>query len=395
MKRIAAEYLFDGTGSEPLENGYVEFEEDGTVISTGVGKGPDAEPDFRRGILLPGFVNSHCHLELSHLRGKFARHSGMSGFINQINELRDSTTVANKRAEAAGWMDSLWKQGVSAMADISNCDDTFLIKSQSPLYTRTFLEVFGTEPQDCDDVMASVRKLAEEARTFGIDAAPTPHACYTMSPELVTAAAAEGLASGYLSYHSEESPEEEELMISGTGALADNYRGRHLSTPPVTGKPSLMYFTDRLLQVHEPPFEEHILLVHNVCLTQEALDYALMYMKNPFWAICPLSNLFIHDVLPPVGLMRRNGLKITLGTDSLSSNDTLDMVAEMYCLQKAFPDVPLGEIIRWATFNGADFLSKTDILGSLEPGKRPGIVWIGDISAGGRLTQDSTSRRII
>ena len=116
---------------------------------------------------------------------------------------------------------------------------------QLPLYTRTFLEVFGTEPQDCGSVIGGVRKLSEEAASSGIDAAPTPHACYTMSPELVTAASAEGLAAGYLSYHSEESQEEEDLLISGTGALADNYHGRHLSTPPVTGKPSLMYFVDR------------------------------------------------------------------------------------------------------------------------------------------------------
>ena len=395
MKRIAAEYVFTGTGGDPVRNAYVEYGEDGTVTSFGVSPDVDAEPDFRRGILVPGFVNSHCHLELSHLRGKFAKGTGMSGFINQINELRDSTDAEGRKAAAAGWMDILWKQGVSAMADISNCDETFRLKSESPVYTRTFLEVFGTEPEDCAAVIDGVRRLADEARKYGIDAAPTPHACYTMSPELVTASAAEGLASGFLSYHSEESREEEDMMISGTGALADNYRGRHLSTPPVTGKPSLMYFTDRLLKVHRPPFEEQILLVHNVCLTQEALDYASGYLHNLWWAVCPLSNIFIHNALPPVPLMRKNGLRITVGTDSLSSNDTLDMVKEMYCLQEAFTEVPLGEIVQWATSNGAGFLAKSDILGTLEPGKRPGIVWIKDVSADGRLTAGSSSERII
>lgn len=395
MKRIAAEYLYTGVETEPVRNGFVEYADDGTIVAVGVCDDPASEPDFRNGIIVPGFVNAHCHLELSHLKGKFRKGTGMAGFIDQINELRDFTSVENKKAAAAKWLDILWKQGVSAMADISNCDETFQIKSQSPLYTRSFLEVFGTEPEDCDAIIADVRKLAAEAASYGIDAAPTPHACYTMSPDLVTAASAEGLASGFLSYHSEESDEEEALLISGTGALADNYHGRHLSTPPVTGKPSLMYFVDRLLKVHEPPFDEHILLVHNVCLTREALDYALKYLKNVWWAICPLSNIFIHNALPPIALMRENGLKIALGTDSLSSNDTLDMVAEMYCISRAFPDVPLGEIIGWATFNGADFLGKTDTLGSLLPGRRPGIVLIGNIAPTGELTRESHSERII
>ena len=101
MKRIAAEYVFTGTGGDPVRNAYVEYGEDGTVTSFGVSPDVDAEPDFRRGILVPGFVNSHCHLELSHLRGKFAKGTGMSGFINQINELRDSTDAEGRKAAAA------------------------------------------------------------------------------------------------------------------------------------------------------------------------------------------------------------------------------------------------------------------------------------------------------
>ncbi len=395
MKRTASDFIYTGLSPEPLRNAYVEYDDDGTIVSVGLCPDPAAEPDFRHGAIVPGLVNSHCHLELSHLQGKFTKGSGMSGFINQINELRDSTSVENKRKIAAEWLGILWNQGVSAMSDISNCDDTFRLKSESPMYTRTFLEVFGTEPEDCASVMDDVRRLAEKAAECRIDAAPTPHACYTMSPELLTAASAEALAAGYLSYHSEESPEEDDLMISGAGALADNYNGRHLSTPPVTGKQSLYYFTDRLRKVHEGPFDEHILLVHNVCLTQEALDYAMQYMKNVWWAVCPLSNIFIHNALPPVPLMRRNGLRITVGTDSLSSNDTLDMVREMFCLQESFKDVPFGEILQWATYNGAEFLSREDTLGSLEEGKKPGIVLIRNVDADGRLTADSISERVI
>ena len=152
------------------------------------------------------------------------------------------------------------------MADISNCDDSFLVKKESPMYTRTFLVVFGTEPEDCASVMKGVMKLKEKADSLGLDAAPTPHACYTMSPELVTAVSAEGLKSGFLSFHSEETQEEEDMLKYGTGAMWENRKAAGMSVPPVTGESSLLYFIDRLLKAHPAPFDEHILLVHEVCM---------------------------------------------------------------------------------------------------------------------------------
>ena len=395
MNRIAASYLYTLESAEPLRNGFVEYDDDGTVLRTGRCEDIASEERFYDGAVVPGFVNAHCHIELSHLQGKFRKGTGMAGFIDQINEMRDSSGREDRIESVRLWMERLWKQGVSAMADISNCDDSFGVKASSPLYTRTFLEVFGTEPEDCDSVIASVRELAEKAAEYGLDAAPTPHSCYTMSPELLTAASAEGLKSGFLSYHSQESHEEEEMIMHGAGALWNNRRCAGMSTPPVTGKPSLMYFIDRLEKAHAAPFAEHILLVHNVCLTQEAVDAALAVMKNAYWAICPLSNIFIHDALPPVELMRKNGLKITVGTDSLSSNDTLDMVKELHCLQTAFPEVPLGEMLVWACRNGAEFLGKEGILGTIAPGKRPGLVFVDRLDGDGRLSAGSSSVRIV
>lgn len=394
MKRIAAKYLYSGLDLNPIENAFVEFEEDGTIVSVGRTDKPENEPVYYDGIVMPGFVNSHCHLELSHLKGRFVKGTGMAGFIDQINALRDSKSRECKIEEASEWLDLLWKRGVSAMADISNCNDTFRMKSESPLYTRTFLEVFGTEPEDCESVISSVRKLNEEADAAGIDAAPTPHSCYTMSPELLSASSAEALKAGWLSYHSQESMEEEDFIKDGSGALADNRRRAGMSIPEPTGKPSLMYFIDRLCKVHPAPFEENILLVHNVCLTQEAVDAAKSVFKNVYWAVCPLSNMFIHNALPPFDLMRKNNLTITVGTDSLSSNDDLDMIKELYCIQKHCPDISLGEIIIWATDNGAKFLGKTSELGAIEVSRRPGLVFVSDVDAAGRLTEKSRSERI-
>ena len=393
MKRIAAKYVYLLTSTEPLVNGFVEVEEDGTVVRTGVCEDPAKESVFLDGALVPGFVNAHCHVELSYMKGLFRKGTGMAGFIDQINELRDTKSLEQKVSDLTQAMDSLWEQGVVAMADISNCDDSFAVKARHPMYTRTFLEVFGTEPEDCGAVMEGVRKLKAVADGFGIDAAPTPHACYTMSPELVTAVSAEGLKSGFLSFHSEETEEEEEMLKYGSGKMWENRVKAGMSVPPVTGKSSLLYFIDRLLQGHPAPFDEHILLVHECCMDQEGIDAVKAVMNHPFVAVCPLSNLFIHNALPPIDLMRRNGLKVCVGTDSLSSNDDLRIVDELFCLQRNFPEVPLGELFTWASRNGAEFLSKPEF-GTLEAGKKPGLVLVDHLDAEGRLTASSKSHRL-
>ena len=318
----------------------------------------------------------------------------MAGFIDQINAQRDNKSLEEKLQDIRHWMNLMWERGVSAMADISNCADTFAIKKESPMYTRTFLEVFGTEPEDCASVIEGVRKLKAVADTYGLDAAPTPHACYTMSPELVTAAAAEGLKSGFLSYHSEESEEEEDMLKYGRGAMWDNRKAAGMSVPPVTGESSLLYFIDRLEKAHPAPFDEHILLVHEVCMDQKGIDAVKKEMNHPFVALCPQSNIFIHNSLPPVPLMRRNALKITVGTDSLSSNDDLDIVRELHCLQSAFPEVGLEELLTWACRNGAEFLAKENEYGRIAVGMKPGLVAIENLE-GDRLTPESASHRIV
>lgn len=393
IKRVSASFVYTLESSEPIINGFVEYDEtDGTIIRVGrCGEGEKV----MQGALVPGFVNAHCHVELSHLHKKFRKGTGMAGFIDQINALRDWAGRDVKIALVQKWMDKMWNDGVSAMADISNDDSSFEVKKTHPMYTRTFLEVFGSEPEMCDGVMSDVRQLEARAEAIGIDAAPTPHSCYTMSPALLSASAAAGLEKGYISYHSQESQEEEDLLISGSGAMYENRKRSGMSTPPVTGESSLKYFLDRLGSVKSGPYDEHILLVHNVCLSQGDIDAAKSVMNNVFWAICPLSNVFIHNVLPPVRLMRSNGLDIAIGTDSLSSNDDLDMVKEMWCLHKNFPEIPMSELLSWSSLNGARFLSEDSVLGSFSEGKRPGVVFISDVDEMGFVTESSRSERII
>ena len=390
--RKTAEFVYT-LDAEPIRNGFVEYDDaDGRILNVGQCA---SDEDITPGALVPGFVNAHCHIELSHLHKKFRKGTGMAGFIDQINELRDWAGRETKAQLTQQWMDKMWEDGVSAMADISNDDSSFEVKGRHPLYTRTFLEVFGSEPHMCEGVMAEVAQLQALADKAGIDAAPTPHSCYTMSPQLLSASAAKGLESGFLSYHSQESHEEEELLVNGSGAMYENRKRSGMSTPPVTGESSLKYFLDRLAAVKTAPYDEHILLVHNVCLQQSDIDALKKVMMNPFFAICPLSNIFIHNALPPLDLMRRNGLAIAIGTDSLSSNDDLDMMKELVCLHTNFPHVPMQELLTWASLNGARFLRKENKLGSLTPGKCPGIVHITDIDSEGFITENSRSKRII
>ncbi len=392
IRRITASFVYT-LDAEPIRNGFVEYDDaDGTIVSVGV---CDDEERVEDGAIVPGFVNAHCHVELSHLHGKFRKGTGMAGFIDQINELRDWAGREVKSGLTRKWMDKMWNDGVSAMADISNDDSSFEVKKDHPMYTRTFLEVFGSEPEMCDGVMKEVAGLQKIADSYSIDAAPTPHSCYTMSPQLLSASAAAGLEAGFLSYHSQESQEEEDLLRRGSGAMYENRKRSGMSTPPVTGESSLKYFIDRLSAAKDAPYDEHILLVHNVCLEQGDIDAAKKVMNNPYFAICPLSNIFIHNALPPIGLMRENELSIALGTDSLSSNDDLDIVKELVCLHENFQEIPMTEMLVWACLNGARFLKKDDVLGSLTVGKRPGIVRIFGIDKDGYVTSASKSVRVI
>lgn len=397
VKRLYCKYLYTLEGGyAPLCPGYVDYKaEDGTILDAGYADSVPEDAEILDGAVVPGFVNAHCHVELSYMKGLFKRGTGMAGFIDQINELRDIAPLEERLADISNELDQMWRSGVSAMADISNCEDSFAAKAASPMYTRTFLEVFGTEPQDCAPVMDGVKKLQDKALACGLDAAPTPHACYTMSPQLVEASSAEGLKSGYLSFHSEETPEEEEMIGKGSGRLWDNRKAAGMSTPPVTGGTSLEYFVDRLAAVKPLPIKEHVLLVHEVCMTKEGTELVKKALPGAFVALCPRSNIYIHDALPPVEMLRRSGLPLTIGTDSLSSNDSLDMISELYCLQENFKGIELGELLCWACFNGARFLGKEAVLGSIAIGKKPGLVLIDHISADGRLTSSSASYRIV
>lgn len=404
---ISADYVFPIV-SKPIRNGFVQCDSLGKIISVGTldestrkkFEESGEEVIVCRGFVVPGFTNSHCHLELSYLKGMFKQGTGMDGFIQQINALRTTVEYEERISAMKNALEEMSKRGVTCMADISNSRESFEIKrdasAEGRMYIRTFIELFGTEPEEAGEILSGAIEKQEYARKLGIDAAPTPHSCYTMSPLLNRITAAEGLKSGYISYHSQESSEEEEMLRYGTGALAEDYRSRGTTQLPVTGTSALVYFIENLKCMIPAPIEGNILLVHNVATDQESIDAAKKDLKHPYWVLCPLSNIFIHRALPPVELLRQNGLKICVGTDSLSSNLILDMVAELKCLQEHFPQVSLDEMLLWACLNGAEAIGVSERYGSFEKGKVPGIVLIENVDTDNlKLTDNSKSIRLL
>ena len=136
-ERIAAKYVYTLEDERPMVDAYVEYDTDTSAIVS-VGKASD-EDDILDGAIVPGFVNAHCHVELSHLKEKFRKGTGMAGCIDQINELRDWASRERKIELTKYWMDKMWEDGVAAMADISNDDSSFQVKKSHPMYTRCLL----------------------------------------------------------------------------------------------------------------------------------------------------------------------------------------------------------------------------------------------------------------
>ena len=172
--------------------------------------------------------------------------------------------------------------------------------------------------------------------------------------------------------HSQESSEEDDLYRNGNGLIIRHLTENlllDLSFFKPTGKSALESV------IHWLPKENKLLLVHNIRTCQNDLDLvAKTRSLNKTWfVLCPDSNLYIENRLPDIELFRKNKLQICIGTDSLSSNHQLSMLAEIKTIQANFPAIPLDEIVTWATHNGAEALEMSDWAGTIEPGKKPGI----------------------
>ncbi len=374
MRKLSAHYIFTGTGAV-LSKGIITLTDDGFVADLTDTNGELEEMagvEFFSGVITPGFVNAHCHLELSHLRSVFPEKSGLPGFLKNVVEQRN--LEENRVIEEACKADfELWKNGVVAVGDISNTTATFPLKSTSKIVYHTFIEALGFSPQRAEKAFSWAMHCYKEAQEQGLSASVVPHSPYAISKPLFDRISEFAENQGaLLSMHSQESSDEDDLYFSGKGGIFHHLTENlalDLSSFQPTGKSALETVIGWL------PKENNLLLVHNIQTRQEDIDLIenTRSLKKTWFVICPKSNLYIENRLPDFELFHKNKLQICLGTDSLASNRKLSVLEEMKTIQTHFPDLPFAEIIVWATRNGAQALRMDRWAGTIQKGMQPGI----------------------
>lgn len=397
MRRISATYLYLGNGRF-LKNGTLVCENDGTVAEIIDNQGELSEKagtEHYSGLLVPGFVNVHCHLELSHLKGKIDEKTGIGGFVGKINLLRNlETEVREKAMQTADRR--MWAAGIAAVGDISNSQLSVGTKRESRIFYHTFIEAFGFHPSRADIAFDYARFVQEYFRENGLANSIVPHSPYSVSEPLFNKIRENALAeNSLLSVHNQESEAEDMFFLDGKGPIAEhlqNNLGIDVSHWMPTGKSSLLSVLEYL------PVENPLILVHNTRTQKFDLEVLKKNrpMKSTYFALCPNSNIYIENQLPPVSLFRDEKLTICLGTDSLASNHQLSILAEMMTLQINFPELKLDELLTWATLNGAKALQIDTNFGSFELGKNPGVNLITGIDFKTmKLTDSSRVKRLV
>lgn len=321
----------------------------------------------REGILTPGFVNAHCHLELSHLKGKITRHTGLPVFAQQIMSLRNGCSPEEQLEQMAKADKQMYDNGIVAVGDISNTAESFSVKKTSGIYYHTFIELIGLQPKNAGIVFEKGTALLQKLKNEGLSGSLAPHAPYSVSRELIKAAA-EFDAHNFLpfSIHNQESDEETKFFEGKASGFNDLYRflGMDISWFQAPGGSSLAHYIDLLS--HNPA-----VLVHNTVTTNE--DVLKASDKSIYWCFCPMANQYIEHRLPDFTLFHAYKNKVCLGTDSLASNEQLNLIAEANLILQHTPVFSEKDILQALTYNGAQALGISQNFGSWIRGKNAGV----------------------
>ena len=350
------------------------------------------------GLLSPGFINCHCHLELSHLYGHIPEQTGLVDFILKVVNERyfDEAKILGA---IEGAENQMLQNGIVAVGDICNNSLTLAQKRAGRLHYHNFIEASGFPPDVAATRFERALLFFDMYKTVSASSV-VPHAPYSVSPELFSLINTLK-DNNLLTIHNQETFAENEFFESGSGDLIRLYKEMAIDTSffnPV-GKTSL--------QTWLPHFDkkQSIILVHNVTTSAADINFIKQQTTNlptgqagnkqqTFLCLCPNANLYITNTLPNVNLFVENDCTIVLGTDSLASNHQLSILEEIKTLQKHFPQLPIFSLMQWATTNGAKALRMNDVLGSFDKGKKPGVILISDLESG-HLTERSGINRVI
>ena len=374
-RRIASHYALINGKLE--RNAVITVEQDGTILSIEQPEALDscASVEFFPGIITAGMINAHCHLELSYLAGAIAEGQGFAGFAREIGRMRGNYSN-EERIHATDIADALmWEEGVQAVADIANDALVMDIKRRSKIEYITLFEHFGLNNNSTDAIFA----LAAEH-----SANVTPHSTYSVQDRPFREICNRG--EGVISIHFLESKAERELY-SGGGSLAEWYARMGWECD------FLHHGTPAKRIAESVPSDRKTLVVHCVESRPEDVEVIDSHINGgATWVVCPESNRYISGTTPPIKMLRDMGCRIAIGTDSRASARHLSMIENLRILG----DMPLEELLSWATIDGAKALGMEHRLGSIEVGKCPGLVLIEGVDLQNmRLTEESKSRRLL
>lgn len=339
------------------------------------------------GVLTPGFVNGHCHLELSHMKGKVPKGIGLPKFLSTV--MAERSTAEEEVEKAMVDADrAMFANGIQVVGDHVNTPVSATVKAQSPICYHTFVELIGFDPAVADDRVDQARDTEYEFEPQRTSI--TPHAAYSCSKKLLRSLSDKVDDKNIFSIHNQESDEENKFFRYKQGAFLDFYKVNNISHDHMTanGKNALQNSLQFL------PEDNRVLLVHNTYTAPKDMDYVARIGRDVYYCLCPRANLYIEGRLPKIQSFVLSKQKIMLGTDSLASNDTLDILEELKTIHAEFADLSFETTLSWATINGAKALRVEDQYGSLEVGKSPGLILIKNMDSLS-LTAQATVERIV
>jgi aminodeoxyfutalosine deaminase len=409
VKSFSVSWVFP-VSSPPIKNGIITVDDDGMIVEVGPANNEQSEKGgpasggqttILPGIIIPGFINAHCHLELSHMKNQVSEGKGMAGFIGELVPKRSKFSVNEIKAAAALAEGEMIRNGIVAVGDISNTDHSFEQKAKGNLYYHTFLEVFDIDPSKAQEEFDKGLQLRKQLQSSinNRQSSIVPHAPYTVTPELYELLST--VQQDITCIHNQESKGENELFNKKTGPLYQLFQqlGFDLDWIEETGKNSIRSSLAYLLR------NKKVQLVHNTFTSKKDLGWAMSFEKDPppgnkdlklYWCTCPNANLYIEGRLPDYDLFIHAGATMTVGTDSYASNRSLSILDELKAIQKRHWKFELPMLVQWATKNGAEFLGIDKTFGTLEKGKKPGLVLIENCDLENlKLKPESMCRRLV
>ncbi|GAA4905338.1 amidohydrolase family protein [Mucilaginibacter defluvii] len=391
MKSFRADYVFP-VYADPIKNGIVTVDDNGKILS--VTNDPSTIPgeiEQLSGVICPGFINTHCHLELSHMKDRIAPGSGLVNFVQEVITMRRNVTADEQEVvNAATAADEImYNNGIVAVGDISNTDVTASVKKQSKIYYHTFVEAMSFVPERAQAVFDQALQTLDTFRP--LSASITPHAPYSVSKELFRLIKKHSdTGKNLISIHNQECEDENKFYRYKLGAFNDLYKFLEIDIEYF--KPQARNSIQSIIPLLSN--NQDILLVHNTCTNLKDIYFVKRFDKMVNWCFCPNANLYIEKRLPKINLFIDQGFNITLGTDSMASNHTLSILSEMLTIQQHYPQISLERLLQWATINGAKFLGVDDSRGTLEKGKTPGLNLISGLD-NLKITPDTKVKRLI